>query len=146
MRFVKASKSDIDNITEIELNCGYHKNPIRSDIRKLFVNFFKSSKSFAYIMKNKSKDIGYFAFRIVNNNCELDYIAIDKDYQGKGFGKLLLNKIISLSEKMKLKSIKLFVRLSNKKAISLYTQYGFIFLTKQNNKIFMTKEIQNGRK
>jgi len=142
MKIAKADLKDIDSIVDIEMSSGYHRKPVKSEIRKLFVNFFNSAHPYAFVLKNRDKPIGYFAFRKARDYCELDYFAIDKEYQGKGLSKLLLSKIVSLSGNTGLGKIKLSVRNSNKRAIDLYKKYGFKAVGKNKNKLYMVKELK----
>lgn len=142
MRIVKAIIGNIDEIVNVEMNSGYHDKPVESDIRKLFVDFFNLKDSYAYVLKDENKVIGYFAFRVSRDCCELDYFAIMKEYQGKGFGEMLLDKIVLLCERIKLNKIELSVRHSNDKAINLYRKYGFNVISQDKNKLFMRKELK----
>lgn len=141
MKLIKADSKDINDIVDIEESCGYHKDAVKLDLKKLFINFFNSSRPYAYILEDKGKSIGYFAFRIVGDNCELDYPTITKKYQGKGFGKLLINKIMLLCKSLRIKKIKLSARVSNNRAIELYKSYGFENFNFNKNKLFMIKEL-----
>ena len=142
MKIAKATRKNIDEIVNVEMNSGYHDRPVESDIRKLFIDFFNLKNIYIYILKDGKNVIGYFAFRVVRNNCELDYIAIINKYQGKGLGKLLLNKVILLCKVLKLSKIELPVRHSNDVAINLYKKYGFEITEKSKTKLFMSKELK----
>src|SRR3989344_2412276 len=142
MKIVKASSKNIDEIVNVEANCGYHKNPVKTELKKLFVDFFNLTHPYAYVLKDNNKIIGYFAFRKIRRDCELDYIAIIHRYQGKGLAKLSLNKLILLCKKSNINKINLSVRNSNKKAINLYKKYGFKTVIKSKNKFFMVKELK----
>ncbi|MEI7961549.1 MAG: GNAT family N-acetyltransferase [archaeon] len=50
---------------------------------------------------------------------------ISKDFQSKGIGTTLLNKVIQIAKKKKLKRVQLGVNVDNKKAIGLYKKMGF---------------------
>lgn len=54
-------------------------------------------------------------------------IAISKDYQGKGIGRALLNKVLDLSDNwLMLVRLELGVFVDNEKAINLYKSLGFV--------------------
>lgn len=142
MKIRKANVQDIDKIVSVEMSSGYQKNPIESDLRKLFVNFFNSKKPCAYILYDGDKVVGHFGLRVINNNCVLDYLAIIKKYHGKGFGKLLLNKIILVSKKLNCKKVKLSVRDNNAPAINLYKKYDFEIIGKNKNKLIMVRSLK----
>lgn len=53
-------------------------------------------------------------------------IAIDNNYQGRGLGKLVMNKLLSIAKDKGVKSSYLEVRQTNTIAISMYEKLGFI--------------------
>lgn len=54
-------------------------------------------------------------------------ITISKDYQGKGIGKALLNKVIDLADNwLMLVRLELGVFIDNERAINLYKSLGFV--------------------
>jgi ribosomal protein S18 acetylase RimI-like enzyme len=142
MKILKATHKNMEEIVNIEMSSGYHKSPIKSDLKKFFVTFFNLTHSYAYILKDGRDGVGYFAFRKVRDCCELDYFAISKKHQGKGLGKLLLNKVILLCKKLGLHKINLSVRNSNKKAINLYKKYSFESTGKKKDKLFMERDLE----
>ncbi|MBM3232123.1 GNAT family N-acetyltransferase [Candidatus Pacearchaeota archaeon] len=142
MKILEVNVNKIDDLVNIEMSSGYHENPSKSEITKLFLNFFNSSRPNAYVIYMNEKAIGYFAFRIIRNNCELDYIAVSKDYQGKGYGKKLIDKLLNLCKKLEIDKIKLSVRSSNNIAINLYKLYGFVIIRNEGNKTYMVKELK----
>ena len=72
------------------------------------------------------KVIGFAMFSVVHPECHILNIAIDKRYQGVGEGSLLLKYVLKQSKAMKVKIIFLEVRVSNKRAINFYENFGFI--------------------
>mgnify|MGYP001013362812 CR=1 FL=1 len=62
----------------------------------------------------------------IDENAEVINFFIRKAYQGMGFGKLLLDFATNLCKLSGVKMLSLEVRPSNLKAISLYTQFGFV--------------------
>ena len=140
MKIRKATKNDIDKIVFVEMSSGYHKNSLESDIRKLFVSFFRLSHPYVYILEEKNKSIGYVTIRIAGSMGEIGYLTIIKRYQGRGLGKLLLNKALSLCKQMKCKKMHLSVRQNNIHAINLYKKHGFETAgINKRNKLLMEK-------
>ncbi len=69
---------------------------------------------------------------IVNNSARIRHsgsigIAVNKDYQGKGIGKALLNEVIDLADNwLMLVRLELGVFTDNESAINLYKSLGFV--------------------
>ena len=140
MRIRRATEKDIDKLASVEMSSGYHKNLLESDIRKLFVSFFRLSHPYAYILEEKNKSIGYVSIRIAGSNGEIGYLALIRKYQGRGLGKLLLNKALFLCKQMKCNKIYLSVRQDNIRAINLYKKYGFETVgINKRNKLLMER-------
>lgn len=53
-------------------------------------------------------------------------IVIKKDFQGMGFGNLMIKKLLEYAKKVHIKHISLTVDNDNPSAIYLYEKYGFI--------------------
>ncbi|OOE58491.1 ribosomal protein S18-alanine N-acetyltransferase [Salinivibrio kushneri] len=69
--------------------------------------------------------IGYFYARCIAGEAELLNIAIDPDYQGQGWGWILLNGMITTLRHAGADSIWLEVRESNMPAKALYQKHDF---------------------
>ena len=138
MQISKATEKDIDKIVSIEMSSDYHKTILKSDIRKLFVHFFRLVHPYTYILEDKNKPVGYVAVRIAGSKGEIGYLSMIKKYQGRGLGNLLLNKALFLCKQMKCKKIHLSVRQNNVRAINLYKKYGFETVGRnKRNKLLM---------
>lgn len=64
---------------------------------------------------------------------EICNIAVKNDFQSRGVGKLLLERVISVCEKNRVAQIWLDVRASNTKAISFYKSRGFRVTGRRGN-------------
>ncbi len=60
-------------------------------------------------------------------------IGVSKNYQRKGIGSLLLNKFLINAEKLKIKTVWLEVRESNKQAQNFYRLNGFVQAQRRKN-------------
>ncbi|MFW2374467.1 MAG: ribosomal protein S18-alanine N-acetyltransferase [Gammaproteobacteria bacterium] len=67
----------------------------------------------------------YALISIAANEAHILNICVAKQYQGQGFGKKLLYKILDVAEQSDVDSVFLEVRSSNTVAIQLYEQEGF---------------------
>lgn len=79
-------------------------------------------KSETYILYADQKPQGFFAFKKTNNEIELLSIAVNPDKQGKGYGRVMMNKIIELA---KGDSIQVVTHPKNRSAIIFYLKSGF---------------------
>ena len=61
----------------------------------------------------------------IYDECHLLNFAISPEYQGKGFGKLLMRAVIAYTKQIGSSYIVLEVRRSNIRAINLYRKFGF---------------------
>ncbi|PXY71278.1 hypothetical protein CXX78_01905 [Candidatus Parvarchaeota archaeon] len=104
-----------------------------------------SKKGSVFFLEIEGKTIGFFSF--TNNekksSLHINNMQIDKDYQGKGFGKEILDLIEIEAKKLKCSKITLSVFKTNR-AIKLYTKFGFKENTnKSDDKVArMEKEIE----
>ena len=69
--------------------------------------------------------IGYASLRFVDREGDVNTIAVAKEYQGKGFGKQLLDWMLETAKLNGVKELFLDVRADNQAAISLYQKEGF---------------------
>lgn len=74
---------------------------------------------------------GYIGLWITYEIADVINFYVDKDYQGLGFGNMLLEFAINLCIMSKVESISLEVRENNVKAIALYEKHGFVFSHKR---------------
>jgi ribosomal-protein-alanine N-acetyltransferase len=77
--------------------------------------------------------VGYFYAQNIVGEVTLLNIAVDPDQQGNGYGKLLVEHFLSISESAKAESAWLEVRESNVAALSLYESLGFNELDRRFN-------------
>ncbi len=77
----------------------------------------------AYMVLEIDKNIHGYVGMWVNENAEIINLYVDKEYQGYGFGGLLMDFVIDLCIMSNIENLTLEVRRSNIKAISLYEKY-----------------------
>lgn len=95
-----------------------------------------------------NKIIGTVAIRIldkVNYICELKSMYVLPSFQGKGYGRRLLEHALDQAKQLDYKIIRLDTTSELKQAISLYSKYGFYEISRYNDnkyaEIFMEKNI-----
>ena len=114
-----ASFSDLDQISTIEKETNkYPWSP----------NNFQSSMeagNSSIVLKYKKNILGYAFFSVVGTDSHLLNITVSKNYQGRGYGKKILEKVLFQSKVLGATIIFLEVRVSNFIAIDFYEKFGF---------------------
>lgn len=118
--------ADIDEVTEIENKLFTDAWSRDNFIYELTGNDFSK----CYVVKENDRVIGYGCLYILFERAEIATIAIQSEYQSKGYGRQLLQHMIDEAIKDECEIMSLEVRISNLKAISLYEKMGFF-----NNRI-----------
>lgn len=80
---------------------------------------------FFYSLIYEQQVIGYLIWMRAIDECHLLTITVHPDYQGRGFGRQLLEYVIQSAQQKHLSLVFLEVRESNVAAISLYEKFGF---------------------
>ena len=86
-----------------------------------------------FVLLIDGKVCGFLEFSIIPPESELYEIGIAKEFQGKGYSKLLLNYYIDYVKKYDCDTIFLEVNNINEKAINLYKKFGFIVYGERKN-------------
>ena len=60
----------------------------------------------------------------ITDNIEIINLYVDEEYQGMGFGSIIMDFVIDICEQSNIDNLSLEVRSSNFKAINLYEKYG----------------------
>jgi len=150
MKLRRATIKDINEIAEVEYQSSYKWGQNKKDTLEMIKDLF-NNKSLSYILENNEKGIGYFSisFNKKANVCYFDYLAVKKEFQGKGFSKILIKKAISIAKEMNFNKIQLGVWAKNFSAISLYTKFGFYVVKVKNrhykngdDKLVMEKKLK----
>lgn len=90
-----------------------------------FIFEIKNPFSFFYVIEKDKKIIGYFILWDMGEEFHLANIAVKKEERGKGYGRMMLDKILEMAKKENKKRIRLEVRVSNERAIKIYEKFGF---------------------
>lgn len=114
----------IDDTSIISSFCDRIEN-LKVDDLKIYTKD-KDKGLYSYYLENENNPLGFAALSYHLDEGELDYMAIDKNYEGQGFGQILLAHIDYLFMHKKIKTIFLEVRKKNKRAINLYLKENYI--------------------
>jgi ribosomal-protein-alanine N-acetyltransferase len=115
--------SDITVIDKIEHNLfddAWSKSSFIYEIKN-------ESYSFPYVLEFKDMILGYCVCWYYQNELHIGNVAIKKEYQGKGYGKLLMQKLFELFPDYN--KAYLDVKVTNDVAIGLYLKFGFNILS-----------------
>ena len=78
-----------------------------------------------FVWEENSEIVGYMGIWIIFEQAQLTNLAVNKKYQGKGYGRKLLEMGISLCQEAGCEIMTLEVRQSNVVAKALYQSCGF---------------------
>ena len=134
----EANKKDIDrNLLKLYIeafNMHYEK---RRDIfakkkeetlKEELANMLNNEEEKVFVIENDKEIIGYISIKINNKTTKsiwIDELMIDKDYQNKGYGKSLINKVYQYAEENNCKRIELNCWSFNENAKNFYHKQGF---------------------
>ncbi len=80
----------------------------------------------AWVLRDASGVVlGYFLMMLAIDDAHLLNITVRSDLQGKGLGRSLLDKVMTLARKNEMQSLLLEVRPSNCRALAVYQKAGF---------------------
>ena len=119
------SKNDLNEVSYIEemvTPYPWHKGQFNDSYEKYT----------CLIMALGNTIIGYVIYNTVIDDAEVLNIAIHPEYQHKGYGRYLLEYLISILPKS-IKRFFLEVRATNTNAICLYEDIGFVAICERKN-------------
>lgn len=83
--------------------------------------------AYYFILEIDEEVKGYIGTWIEQDRAEIVNFYVDEEYQGLGFGSMMLDFFVALCEETNVPNISLEVRESNIKAQKLYEKFGFEF-------------------
>lgn len=92
---------------------------------ELFKNELKNKNSYYIALKQDNIILGFAGILKQYDEGHIMTINVDKNYRNLGIGSILLEKLITIAQKNKLKEVTLEVRVSNIQAQKLYKKYSF---------------------
>jgi len=139
----EAEERDLQIISELEKDLFFEEKWSYFQILKEF----KNEISKIWVLKEKEKIIGYLIFREIKPEIEVFKIGVKKEYQRKGLGTKLMQKLIEFAKEKNISKIFLEVKASNLSAYNFYKKLGFKETYRRKNyyyneeAIVMVKEI-----
>jgi len=89
---------------------------------ELFLEYWRACPRLFLIAKHRRRIAGYSIARVDWRGAELESIAVDPLYRGRGIAQALLNATIS---RLRAGSLRLMVSTSNAAALRFYQRFGF---------------------
>ena len=126
--FRKMTKDDISLVVQMEKDVFGHTMGEDFFIQELEIDPFSEF----IILEVDGVVCGYFGL-LIHDNIEIMNLLVVKEEQGKGYGNMIMDFIITLCMITKAPALSLEVRISNERAINLYKKYGLIEATIRKN-------------
>lgn len=116
----KISKQDLNDIFEIEQRSYLYPWKLENLLSEIDQPF-----SFSFKLSMEQDLVGYCFSVLIFENLQINNICIDKKYQKKGLGFLLLNGVINQARVEGAGIVTLEVNSNNLAALKLYEKVGF---------------------
>lgn len=123
----RGQEEDTDKILKIEIVS--FQNPWSKE--SIVEDISNKDRSYYYLISESDEIVGYISIWLILDEISINNIAISKQYRGKGYGKLLIEKIFELGKEKEVRNYILEVRESNVEAIGLYEKVGFKIIGKR---------------
>lgn len=127
--FEKMTLDHVDRVVQIEKES--FSNPLS---KKLLIREICENEIASYqVILLEGEVVGYFGIWLINDEGHILNIAVAKDHRNKGYGRLLVSRLLELAKEMGIDKLTLEVRESNEPAKKLYTKAGFQVLGIRKN-------------
>lgn len=114
--------TDLDAIVELESRAF----PVGPYSRRMLSAIFRNPLSFTFVADDGGKVVGYASvLPLDSSSADVESIAVDPDYQGKGIGGILLETIEKEMARRGYTRSVLEVRDKNEAAIVFYRRHGY---------------------
>lgn len=110
----------IDEVFRIE-----NENILEAWSRENIASLLGDSKARARVGVIGNKVVCYYSYYAVCQEGFINNLAVDKEYQHKGIGRLLMQDMIEIARADNLTGLTLEVQEDNERAIALYQKSGF---------------------
>ncbi len=104
---------------------------------KILENDLKNNKDKFWLLKLKSKLVGYLWFTENNSQIYLKSLIINKPYQKENFGTFLMKRLELYTKKNKEEEIRFAIQTANKKSFKFFTKLGYKKINKDKHKGFI---------
>ncbi len=128
MKIVKLTEEYLDGVLKIENECFSHPWS-----RQSLENELNNPASVFFAATENSEVIGYIGMSAVIDEGYIFNVAVTENYRRKGIGSALINELVTYCRKNNFAFVTLEVRESNRGAVSLYSDFGFIKVGERAN-------------
>ena len=128
MKIVKLTEEHLDSVLKIENECFSHPWS-----RQSLENELNNPASVFFAATENSEVIGYIGMSAVIDEGYIFNVAVTENYRRKGIGSALINELVTYCRKNNFAFVTLEVRESNRGAVSLYSDFGFIKVGERAN-------------
>lgn len=115
-----ANVNDIEAIAELEIACFSSPWPLEVIYEDLAIH-----KNLYFLVVKDELPVGYAGMWMILDEAHINNVCIHPDYQGRGYGNVLVDFVIHEAYRQGADSITLEVRASNSRAKQLYSKFGF---------------------
>jgi ribosomal-protein-alanine N-acetyltransferase len=112
-------RSNLERVLEIERD-SFGKDAWAAE---LFVEYWRESPDLFLIARQGRRIAGYSIARTNWRGAELESIAVDPHYRGRGVAQALLDATVA---RLDAGTLRLMVSVANEPALRFYRQYGFV--------------------
>ena len=139
------SSSDKQEVKSVILNTlknfGFDYNPLYDfDLDDPYKHYIKNGGMF-YVLKVENKIVGTVAVINKGKTAELKRLYVDKNYQGKKFGSMLIDKAIQFCKDKGFTKLEFETNKKFTKAYLLYQRRGFKTIREDDRSYYMEKEL-----
>ncbi len=117
------AEGDLDTVSELALLANPHAT--KAAYREHISDELEENPSLSFVAVDKGKVVGYAQADVRNSLSVLEDIAVANDHQGRGIGRLLLEKELAVLKSQGVKIVLAEVHQSCSSAIPFYYKYGF---------------------
>lgn len=115
------SREDLDAVVLME-----QENFSEPWTKEGFLDAIESEQTIFLVCEHKGVVVGYIGAYLVYDEAQITNVSVGKNWQGKGFGRMLVSALSSAVAGRDIHAITLEVRVSNERAISIYEKEGFV--------------------
>jgi [ribosomal protein S18]-alanine N-acetyltransferase len=115
-------RRDLRRVIEIERECfGKDAWPERA-----FVAYLRESPELFFVARYARRIAGYSIAQINWRGAELESIAVDPRFRGRGIAQALLDATVTSLKSRGVRALRLMVSIDNPSALRFYRRYGFV--------------------
>jgi ribosomal protein S18 acetylase RimI-like enzyme len=95
--------------------------------------------AFTEVLEAEGRIVAYYSVDGRNGNLFINAIQVLKPYQGQGLGKEMMSRIENIAKVRRLRTIELWVQITNRPAMQFYRHLGYRNISRQGNNYLMRK-------